>query len=277
MRCPVSETQTCIRGCTFLGRHQPGAHDPSADGDFVAEADCSGCLPRPAEPEQLLDRACKGRATRSLTSLADVAGHVRDMVERGTRRDALEVNYDPVALAPLSIEALTDLDEMAATLATWVMLAVEEHPAGLSGPDWQGARIVPASRRRNDRGEVRYDDARLVGVRAGGDGKVIGIAASWIRTHADWFAGQPWADQWHDEITDQARKVQARWPKLVRARKAPLPCPKCDRLTMWWHPAAFVGLDASVICHADDCDVVLTEEDYWIKILEKRHEMAKSA
>lgn len=261
-----AEALTCLRGCTFRGSHATDCEDQEV---------CRGCLPRTVEPGSLLCRGCKGAAIRALLSFGELAVWLRDNVRRGTRGDAKDVNAVAKAWAPLSIEALTDLDEIASLLGTWVMIAVEEHPAGLHGPDWNGARIAPAAKATTAGGERVYLDPRVVGVKAGDPGAVIVKAALWMKSFADWYAAQPWAGAWCDEITQASRHINARWPQVVRASKAPLPCPKCDEVMLWFHPAAEEGAEARVICHGDTCDEVLTVEDYWIRVTEKREQIAQ--
>lgn len=266
----MSEVLSCARGCTSRGRHLSDCPDQEA---------CAGCQPRTVEPGAVLCRACIGQTIRALLSLGELAVWIRENVERGSRGDSKDVNVVAHAWAPLSIDALTDLDEMVTTLATWTMLAVEEHPAGLKGPDWRGARVVPDSKRATETMGIVYDGARVVGLRATEDVGVIEIAAAWIKTHVDWFIAQPWADSWHDEITQCLRSAQAKWPQTVRARKTPLPCPEveCNEMSLWWHPPAEEGQEASVICHNDACGRVLTIADYYIAVRDKQAELNAAA
>lgn len=285
----------CIRGCIIRREHL--AECPSLaeqctchchngrrgtyqcdvpTGCYEAHAtppECTGCLPRPATEGEQLCRGCKTSTIRALLSFGELAAWLRENVEPGTRGDAKDVNAVARAYAPLSIDALTDLDEIANLLAAWVRVGCEEYPGGLHGPDWRGARVAPATASTDSTGDRLYYPARVVGVRAGDDGQAIIAAAQWLTSFADWYAAQPWADSWHDELTKGARDVRARWPQVVRAKKAPLPCPKCGLVMLWFHPSPRQGWSASVICHTDGCDVMLTEEDFWIKVHEKRAEM----
>lgn len=250
----------CLRGCVIRGSHLSECQD----------SNCTGCLWRPARIGQLCT-GCHGRAIRSLADLGDLAGWIRQNVEPGTRHDPSDVNAVDSAWAPLSIEALTDLDGLATMVSGWARVAVEEHPDHLHGPDRRGMHVVPDSKRTTAWGETVYDSARVVGVRAGSEGAVIGAAAGWMISFSEWFADQPWADEWHDELVAGARSAAKKWPRDPTRRKAPLPCPSCDLISLWWHPASEFKLDATVACHNDECGRVLTESDYWVQVMSRRN------
>lgn len=257
----------CLRGCVIRGKHLSECQD----------SDCAGCLWRPATIGHLCS-GCHGRAVRSLAELGDLAGWIRQNVEPGTRHDPADVNYVDSAWAPLSIEALADLDSLATLVATWSLIGVEEHPDGLHGPDWRGAHVVPASKRLTTWGSPVYDPPRVAGVRAGHQGQVIGSAAAWMISFSEWFAAQPWAGEWHDQIVAEAASVASKWPREAFRRKSPLPCPSCDMVSLWWHPASEFKADATVTCHNDECGRVLTESDYWVQVMARRNaHLAKPA
>jgi hypothetical protein len=268
----VSEgTQACIRGCKSHNYHAAGC----AGG--TRESPCGGCLPRLAIKDEMLCRPCKSAAIRALLSFGDLAAWIRDNVPRGSRSDAADSNHVARAWAPLSIDAITDLDELGALIGSWVMIAIEEHPAGLRGPDWNGARIAPSSKRVTADGTIVYDEARVVGVKAGDAGTAVVAGSTWIKSWGDWYAAQPWADGWHDELVGAAKAAQKKWPQALRARKAPMPCISCDQVMLWFHPAAQQGAAAEVICHNKACGRTLTEDDYWIEVTNRRAQITPHA
>jgi hypothetical protein len=252
--------RACLRGCVIRAQHLSECQDSA----------CTGCLWRPATIGELCI-GCHGRPVRALAELGDLADWIRQNVEPGTRRDPGDVNAVDEAWAPLSIEALTDLDALATMVSGWARIAVEEHPDHLHGPDWRGMRIVPNSKRTLAWGEVVYEEARIVGVRAGNEGAVIAAAAGWMISFSEWFAAQPWADDWHDDLVAGARAANKKWPRTPSRRKAPLPCPSCDLISLWWNPASEFKADATVTCHNDECGRVLTESDYWVQVMSRRN------
>lgn len=254
----------CLCGCVIRGKHLSECQDEA----------CTGCLWRPATIGQICS-ACHGRAVRSLAELGDLAAWIRQNVQPGSRRDPGDVNAVDGAWAPVSIEALTDLDALATMISGWVRIAVEEHPSGLHGPDRRGMHVVPDSKRRTAWGEVVYDSARIVGVKADENGSVIGFSAGWMISLSEWFAEQAYADEWHDELVAGVKAAARKWPRNPTRRKAPLPCPSCDLVSLWWHPASEFKIDATVVCHNDECGRVLTESDYWVQVMSRRNAHAE--
>lgn len=245
----------CIRGCTIPDAHGPdctcaddghehvnGHHDHpigQACDDACRWCDeCAGCLPRPAtvgQPDPRLCQACGGRARLAILDAGDLVQWVRDNVVPGTWRPG-DRGVLREAPAPLTEQAVDDADAIHAALADWVIAYTLA--TGLTGPSWAGSAIRPQVRRVAEDGTTRYDDARVIGLRAAGDHRVTARLAGWTLTHLEGFAGQSWAGDWHDEIVTLTRQVSGRWPREDRVRKLPIPCPSCDRVMLYMHPPA---------------------------------------
>lgn len=97
----------------------------------------------------------------------------------------------PELPVPLNVAAYDHLQEVGGTLVSWALLVREER--GLRGPDSDTpARLAP-----------------------------------WLLGQLDWVAGQPWVDDFADEIRDLTVKAdQITGRKPLRNRLEP-PCPRC--------------------------------------------------
>lgn len=273
----------CVRGCTLDGQHagtcsQPcgcvchtnGAWPPPCDlgdgnGCYAIHrdaTDCTGCLPKPASPGLAVCEGCVWRVTHALAQIPGLIAHLRDNIEPGSATPGPNIKRTKgdAAPAPLNVAAVADADDLHADLASWVLLVLEEHPDHLTGPEWRGSVVRPASKRRDDYGSLRYSDPRVIGTR--GDAADTRRLAQWLHARQEWILSQPWADDYVSTLPGRYWETAGRWPTEERAKYLPTPCPTCDRLTLKRYPPTFAGAPVTIACTAHDCRHVIPEEEY---------------
>lgn len=129
-------TEPCDRGCSIRGQHLSGcAGDP-----------CTGCLPRPAEYGRLC-LGCHGRLTRAIYQAPELVDYLRCVGPAQSGDDTVDGTRE--APIPLNTAAVDAADHLHALLCSWVGVVVDEHPAGLHGPDPTGTRFTHPSKRRH--------------------------------------------------------------------------------------------------------------------------------
>ena len=245
----------------------PRQHGPECPG-----GDCPGCRVAVADHDRLVCR-WHALATRdAVASCPDVVGHLRDHVtpgaatgdDRGGTRDAP---------APLSVAAVNAADDLHATLASWALLILEEHPGSLHGPDWSGSDVRPASTRRLEgdyvgRGLLRryvpgprqYDPARVAGLAAGRGSGPTRLVATWMLRHLDWALRQPWAGVLADELPAKVDGLRRQWPTSERPQHLPQPCPACQLKAVERRAPSCQGAPVTISCLA--CGHLIPEEHY---------------
>lgn len=254
--------QACVRGCTVPGKHKTtcrcadvGHRHVIEWHDHVPDAECSadcrgcdwcdgGCLPRPARVG-LLCAGDAGRIVRTVAELPALVMWIRVNVTPGGAgsRDVLRE-----APAPLDVQAVDDADRLHRLLCEWAARYLAD--AGLAGPKHVASLVRPGGH---------------ASLHAGATGEATGELAAWLTPHLAGMAAQPWAGRWHDRLTATVRQVDQRWPREDARIKLPLPCPTCQRVMLYRHPPVTKGADFTVICHADDCDRVLSLDDYYVR------------
>lgn len=236
----------CIRGCTLRGQH-------TAD----CATECAGCLPRPAV-EGLL---CAWDYTRLIADLEDIPPLIRHLRDLGQPNAGLKPgdgrsHGDPAYHIPIPAE-WTTADELHNLLVGWVRVVVEEHPAGLTGPDdggtwWTRSRLEP------DEDGAYVVERKPAGIRTG-SGKAV---VRWLLPHMPWVAAQEWVGEMRADVGREVATAKARWPMEERGHHVPAPCPRCDGLTLWYSPPAWAGASMRVECLSPDCGRVFSEPEW---------------
>lgn len=238
----------CASGCSLRGEHLPECTGVViADG---CEAECRGCLPRPAEVGRLCSW-CWGRLQSVVRTMPALVDHLREMGEpgvssamgrssgvRGTRRPGEGMLYP---------EALVVADELHAVLATWCTEVAQERP----GAD--GARLVGLTR-------WTADGAGALGPREGDSTRRL---VAWLDPHLEWCAQQVWAGDLLADVAALAASAAARFPVEERERRVEtVRCPTCGARSLVVVPPSVVGADVVVRCTLPVCGLVLSEEDW---------------
>lgn len=268
----------CARGCTVPLRHVTACtcgsdghqHDDTCQG-------CEGCQPAQATLG-LLCGPDIGRIRRALHEAPDLAGWVRENVERGAAPEGRRAGGKRTP-APLNLAAVDDADDLAALLWGHAEPQIER---GLTGPSTEGLRIRPKTRHlvldeeAETAEEVELDPA-VIGLRPGADPiQAVSNVAGWLNAHLAALVSTEGAGDIHDEITERIREIRNRWPQSDHNRKLPLPCPACNLAMLYLHPPAGPpARDAEgnvvwahehlVHCHNDDCNNVMSHDSYYLK------------
>ncbi len=247
---------SCAAGCTLRGRHLDDCGDPEQ---------CRGCLPAlAADGLQVCDR-CHTRLRHALATAPSLVMHLREHVEPGAtvRDDQPHAKGKKAPPAPLNVEALSAADDLHAELASWALLVMEERH--VTGPDWTGSDIRPASKRHTSAGVI-YDDARVVGV---SDWSATLTLSRWLTPHTEWMARQEWAADVCAEVPQQVYTLLARFPMEQRPVYLPVPCPACGCQTLRRHAPRDAGLPVTVACDLGECGHIIEEDgfDWAAKVL----------
>lgn len=226
----------CQTGCTLRDQHLA-----------QCRGDCWGCLPRPTDSGLVCAR-CQtrlGAAIRTTPALVDWLRQQLDPTQ--TASDRVSGTHAPPA--PLNVAAVADADDLHAMLASWALLHLEEHPDNLSGPRLGGT--------------LRTTTGDVAGVlSAAGNAPTVELCR-WLNTHLPWALDREWAGVYVSEVTERVAVLRARYPDDERSRAIlDVPCPRCDRLSLVYHPPAWAGSRIQVICEHYECGAEIPE-DRW--------------
>lgn len=236
----------CISGCTIRSQHETACEDRDT---------CKGCLPRSAE-FGLLCPWCWQTLNGALVDAPGLIRHLREMADAGTKSakpDAMiRGGADPAHGSVLS-DAVNAADEVHASLASWVLLILEEHPNGaeMKGPDERGAWLT------------QY--GTVAGVK---DPEATARLVRWLLPQLAWCAGQGWAGEMRREVGSMVRTTLARWPmEDVRERAIPATlCPRCDRASLTYTPPSVERAPFVVACRNPECGRVFSEDE-WTRLV----------
>lgn len=230
----------CASGCTLRG-----AHHPECIGD------CTGCVLRQATHGTLC-AFCYQRLATDVASAPDLVTHLRDIGQPHAQiaPPSDGRNYRDPAEGDILPAAWLAADEIHANLASWALLILEEHPHGaaMHGPDEAGAW------------HTRY--GTTVGVR---DSTATTNVVRWLTPHLDWIAGQEWAAVMRQELAELIAVTSARWPTAAMVeptRRASVPCPRCERLSLTYTPPGYFRQAFVVSCGNPDCARVFSESEW---------------
>lgn len=246
----------CLSGCKYRGRHATGCHC-ATDHNVDHQGHCGGCLPRPAEHGRLCPH-CWTRIQRDVRVAPEIVRWIREHIEPalGTWQERIGTG-EVDAPAPLSVNSVDDADELHATVASWVLLVLDEHPSNLT-LEIEGVRlsesterliIQPALKAWCDAcGVVQESDSRLVlaetlsshghaetqirpnlqpwsevavvPVRDAGlmpDSDATTALCKFLTTHLEWCSEQLWADEMVRELGAQVATLLSRYPQADRS------------------------------------------------------------
>lgn len=246
----------CAAGCTTRS-HLADCPDAGDNGD----GRCLGCTPQLAAEGLAVCERCAARIRHALAASPGIVGHLRDHLEPTTRLpdDMPHAKGKKAPPAPLNINAKSDADDLHADLASWALLVMEERH--VTGPDWAGSDIRPASKRATPDGLV-YEDARVVGV---DDWQATVRVVRFLFTHLDWILTQEWAGAFCPEITDKVRTLRFRYPTEQRPVYIPYPCPGCGCRTLRRYPPEWAGAPVTIKCDMVNCEHVIAEDGFsWL-------------
>lgn len=233
----------CIRGCTIRGQH-------TAD----CATECAGCLPRPAV-EGLLCAWDYARLVADVESLPSLIAHLGEMAEPDAGHQAGgdgRSGGDPAHRTILPAATLT-ADELEIAVCGWVLIVMED--LGLEGPAMRwtmgGRRKVGAETWGEPPKPVAARDMRAL--------------VKWLLPHLPWVAQQEWVGEMRGDLGREISTAKARWPMVERGHAVPMPCPRCESLTLWYSPPAWAGASMRVECLSPDCGRVFAEEE-WVRM-----------
>jgi len=114
---------------------------------------------------------------------------------------------------PIRPDVVDLLDDIAAILASWCRLVVEEHVPVLRGP-------------RSSH---------------------VAVTSPWLRNVLPWVETQPWVDECYAEVIDLLRRAHTLAPWQRHAHHLPTPCPACGECSL----VLYGGTDAvtCTVCH----------------------------
>lgn len=234
----------CATGCTTRGQHATACETDT----------CTGCLPRPATTGNLC-HWCYRQLTERLAAAPDLVRHLRDIgaPHAHIAPPSDTRTYTDPAEGTVLPAAWTAADELHAMLASWALLILEEHPQGhaMVGPNEVGAW------------HTRY-------------GTVVGIAhvnatrrlTDWLTPWLPWAAEQEWAAEMVREVRSVVDTTIARWPTATAVepvKPVPMPCPRCDLMSLTYTPPTAPGDAFRVACGNPDCARVWSEDEWeWL-------------
>ena len=233
----------CVRGCRIRGQHTA-----------ECATECAGCLPRPAV-EGLLCAWDYARLVADLEDLPSLIAHLDEMAEPDAGHQSGgdgRTHGDPAHRTILPAAMLT-ADELETWLWGWLEMVSEERGIALPRARW-----TLGGRRKEGR-EAWYVDPRPVAAR---DMRAV---VKWVLPHLPWVAQQEWVGEFRGELGREIATAKARWPMVERGHAVPLPCPRCDGLTLWYSPPAWAGASMRVECLSPDCGRVFAEEE-WVRM-----------
>ena len=183
----------CLSGCVLTSQHRT---DCEGRG-------CRGCLPRPAE-EGHLCAWCWQRLLATLAEIPSLVVHLREISKPYAESGPMEINATPgdPALGSVLARAWLEADELKSQVVSWGHAVLDDCPAASRGPNaspWFG--------------------------------DVLG----WMQPHLRWCATQPWIDVMLSELSNDVSRLKATWPTpdmVEHTRHVPVPCPRCDQLSL---------------------------------------------
>lgn len=230
-----------------------GAHLASCTRDA-----CDGCQPSPAASGLEVCDRCDARIRHALSACPDLVAHLREHIEPAARvpDDSPTPAGERNPPAPLNVEAAAAADDLHAELASWALLVMEERH--VTGPDWIGSDIRPASKRLVD-GERVYEDARVVGVR---DWHATLAVVRWLFVHLDWMLARPWAGDLCAELPPKVATLKTRFPTEQRPVYLPVPCPACGCDTLRRHAPSYPKAPVTIACDLVGCGHIIVEDSF---------------
>lgn len=220
-------TTTCAGGCTLRAEHLT---DCPGGG-------CRGCLPRPVELG-VLCAWCWQRLQAVVVDVPAMVAHLREIgrLDMAAAARPLSDNAgrggDP-AHGSILPAAYLAADELQASLASWALLVLEEHPVQMVGPT---------------------------------NGRTAAGVARWIEPHLTWCAGVHWAPTMLRDLSREVATLRARWPMpadVERARAVPgMRCPRCDEVSLEYSPPTWERMPFKVSCQNQDCARVFNEDEW---------------
>lgn len=247
----------CQTGCVTRGAHLDADNHPD---------DCKGCSPRPTDRGTLCSW-CWQRLVRDVSAAPELVHHLREIgqphaqvappSDHKTYRDPAEGD-----IIPAEWQAA---DEIHANLASWVLLILEEHPNGpqMVGPEQAGAWVT------------KY--GTVAGVRTA---EATAALVTWLTPWLEWVAAQEWAATMLAEVGQLVNTTAHRWPTagmVEREHPIPMPCPRCDHMSLTYTPPSDVGVPFRVGCTNDDCARVWSEDEWeWLVNMVTKGEKVKA-
>lgn len=265
----TSSTASCAHGCIVRGHHTASCMGECAgcrsDGGHRRACDrtCGGCRPRQAEFGQLC-AWCWQRLHADLVDAPGLVAHLREVAEPDAGARPLSENparSDPAETAMLSA-AVDAADELHGQIAAWALLIIDEHPAGLAGPDRRDWWTSHGRLAVLDDGETYTSRPRVVGIRRPRPDATQRLVA-WLLPHLEWASRQPWIGDMRAELKSLVSTTHARWPQVERPRHvAGIPCARCNQLTLTYSPPAAFKHPFVVTCTNPDCGRVFSEAEW---------------
>lgn len=217
------QSATCWSGCTLTGQHSTTCSD----------GQCRGCLPRPVE-EGTLCAWCWRRLRATIAEIPSLVAHLREIgrpyAQTLPPSDGRSAG-DPAESTVLP-RAWLEADELESQVTSWAHAVIDDSPQVMRGPNaapWYGDTI------------------------------------GWITPHLSWCATQPWAEVMLSELTKDTARLKATWPTpdmVERERHVPVPCPRCDRLSLHYVPPTWAHQPFRVWCDNPDCARAFSEDEW---------------
>ena len=214
---------------------------------------CPGCRPREAEHGRL----CPHHWQRLNGAMVDVPGVIAHLLDIGAPNAGRQwggdgrSHGDPAERTVLPGPWL-DADEIGALLTSWAHLVMDERPARGPAP---GSLAWSHPARRV--GEPEDVDPRPV--RAQDPDAVV----RWFLPLLPWVADQEWVAEMLREMEAMIGTAKARWPMGERGRHVQgLPCPRCERLTLWYEPPTPARPLMQVQCLEPECGRTFGEDEW---------------
>lgn len=238
----------CVLDHKARGRHSDNCDDNT----------CRGCRPAQTSDGTLYCRWHLNTTHEAITGIPDLITHIRTLIAPGAAPldpgPAIGKREPP---APLVVTAVSDADDLHAALAELAELVMTGR--GLEGPNWAGSDIRPAAKRHTAWGAIKYEPARIAGVK---DPAAAAAVAAWLIPHEPWLTSHEDATGAIDALLRLYSRTRRAWPTEETSQHLPTPCPACDRLTLTRHAPRWAGAPVTITCTHPDCSSTIPEHQY---------------
>lgn len=238
----------CARGCVRTGTEDNPQNLPARHGNY-----CSRCW---------------GRINQALIQAPELAQHILgNVVPSGGGQDSERIDSSKEAPLPFNDSAFADVNELYSMLVYW---------CGIWSDYLEQLRPAPAARAwRRDSGTVTGLPSGITPARAHHE---VGRMTRWLRDRLDdilTLAAED-VDEFDTAIRDVWR-MNARWPRIEKARYADMPCQVDDcgrRIAVF--PPAYHGDVTRIVCDAGHFYPPEEYEHHMLVFAQARQEQARA-
>lgn len=292
-------SEPCVRGCTTRGDHRTTCPDDECRGCLPRSAEfgtlCIGChgrltrslyqaprlvaYLRGVDPQQGDEANVKGTREQPIplnTAAVDAADELHAMLCAWVLL-ILEEHPDRLVGPDARGSRMTEPSKRRYQATPWLAYCADcehcvsrkdlERPAvteaGWHTDAWMHNVTVVRIDPEEDWAAIAYFDAQVAGLKPDSDEAPTTNVCRWLLAQQEWAERQEWAGEIVRELASTIATLQARFPSEESSRHIPdLPCRRCDRITLSYHPPTFEGAKFLVQCDHHACGEIVPEEEW---------------